>query len=162
MLRALKGDLKALQAGNMTELELYNMKKNLAEITITLASILSLIALGAFGDDDEELKKNPYYKFTMNQLDRVSGDLLFFTNPGSYTQTMLKPIALAKTTQDVILCVTAFPHIFGLQGKKDIYQSGERAGENKFLGKLVDLTPIAAPIAKVARSYKDVKYKSPK
>ena len=159
--RALEGDLKALQAGNMTELELYNMKKNLAEIVIALAATLSFIAMGAFGDDDEELKKNTYYKFTMDQLDRLSGDLLYFYNPGSYTETALKPIALMKTTSDVINCVVAFPHIFGLQGKKDVYQSGSRKGENKFIAKAVDVTPIIAPIAKVARNYKkDVKYQS--
>ncbi len=159
--RALEGDLKALQAGNMTELELYNMKKNLAEIVIALAATLSFIAMGAFGDDDEELKKNPYYKFTMDQLDRLSGDLLYFYNPGSYTETALKPIALAKTTSDVINCMVAFPHIFGLQGKKDVYDSGSRKGENKFLAKAIDVTPIAAPIAKVARNFKkDVKYQS--
>jgi hypothetical protein len=160
--KALQGDLKVLQSGNMTELEIYNMRKNLAEIAIALGATLSFIAMGAFGDDDEELKKNPYYKFTMDQLDRVSGDLLFFYNPDSYTQTALKPIALVKTTSDVIMCITAFPHIFGLQGKKDIYQSGSRTGENKFLGKLADITPIIAPIAKVVRSYKDVKYQKMK
>ena len=158
MLRALKGDLKALKAGNMTELELYNMKKNLAELVLAMGSTLAFIAMGGFGDDDEKLKKNPYFKFTMDQLDRVSGDLLFFVNPGSYTEQALKPVALAKTTSDVINCVIAFPHIFGLDPKKDIYKSGPRSKENKFLAKLVDITPIASPIAKVVRNFKDNKY----
>lgn len=162
MLRALKGDFKALKAGNMTELELYNMRKNLAEIVLALGSTLTFIALGGFGDDDEKLKKNPYFKFTMDQLDRVSGDLLFFVNPGSYADTALKPVALMKTTNDVINVVIAFPYIFGLQGNKDIYQSGVRKKENKFTGKLVDIVPIIAPIAKVARNFKkDVKYTEP-
>jgi len=157
--KALKGDLAALQAGNLTETEIYNMRKNLAELTIALASMLSFIALGAFGDDDDELKSSAYYKFTMDQLDRVSGDLLFFVNPGSYTETALKPIALMKTTHDLINVVTAFPYIFGIEGSE--YTSGSRKDENKFIAKTMDATPILAPIVKVARNFKDdVKYQT--
>ena len=157
--KALKGDLAALQAGNLTETEIYNMRKNLAELTIALASMLSFIALGAFGDDDDELKSSAYYKFTMDQLDRVSGDLLFFVNPGSYTETALKPIALMKTTHDLINVVTSFPYIFGIEGSE--YTSGSRKGENKFVAKAMDVTPILAPIVKVARNFKgDVKYQT--
>ena len=162
MVRALKGDLKALQAGNMTELELYSMRKNLAELTLALGTILMFAALGSFGDDDDELKKNPYYKFTMDQLNRVSGDLLYFVNPVSATELVLKPIALAKTTSDLLHAVIAIPHIFNAQGKKDIYASGSRKGENKALAKLIDLTPGAAPVARVLRNFKDIKYQSPK
>lgn len=157
--KVLQGNLSALQKANMTETEYYNMRKNYAELVVALGSMLAFIGMGAFGDDDEELKKNPYYKFTMNQLDRISGDLLYFYNPGSYTETALKPIALAKTTHDLIGVVTAFPHIFGLQGDKDIYQSGDRAGENKFLAKMIDATPVLSPIAKTTRMFKDEKYR---
>ena len=162
MVRALKGDLKALQSGNMTELELYSMRKNLAELTLALGTIVLFAALGSFGDDDDELKKNPYYKFTMDQLNRVSGDLLYFVNPVSATELALKPIALAKTTSDLLHAVIAIPHIFGVQGKKDIYASGSRKDENKALAKLIDLTPGAAPVARVLRNFKDIKYQSPK
>lgn len=157
--KGLQGDLKALQAGNMSEMELYNMKKNLTEITLALGATLMLITLGAFGDDDEKLKKSPYYKLVMDQLDRTSGDLLYFYNPGSYTETVLKPMALAKTTYDLIHVVGAFPYIFG--GKDSRYKAGDRKDENKFVAKVIDMTPIVAPIAKVARKFKkDVKYQS--
>lgn len=148
-------NFKAWQEKKLSPTELYNMKKNLSEVVLILATILMYGQL-----DDDEDKKNPYYKFTMDQLDRVSGDLLVFYNPESYTENVLKPVALAKTTWDIIGAIKALPHIIG-DDKKDFYKSGPRKGENKAVAKIIDVTPVLAPTAKVVRTFKDQKYQKP-
>ncbi len=152
----LKDTLKRLQAGELTELEKYNMRKNLTEITILLATVLMYVGLGGFGDDDKKLKQNPYYKFCMNQLDRVSGDMAFWYNPAELNRNFKQPVALLKTTGDLMGVVAALPYAFGIEGS--IYTKGPKKGENKLLAKLVDITPVVHPIADVARLTKKVAY----
>lgn len=155
----LKDTLKRMQNGELTELEKYNMRKNLTELTILAGTMLMYVGLGGFGDDDKKLKQNPYYKFCMNQLDRVSGDLLFFYSPGDLNNNFKQPVALLKTTGDLIKTFEAIPYAFGIEGSE--FRSGKHKGENKLAARLLDITPVVKPIADVVRLNKKQEYQKP-
>lgn len=154
---------KLLESGKYTELEIYNMRKNMIELTLILASVLMYMGLGP--DDDEKIN-NGWYKFAMSQLDRVSGDLRFFYNPSELNRA-LSSVPLVKTTNDLLITIQSIPYAFGIENAwyltDKTYQSGLRKGENKFLAKLIDITPVVKPFADVIRlSKKDVNYVDPK
>lgn len=157
MIAKLKNDQKALINGELTELDRYNMRKNLTELVIMASVLLSYFALG--WDDDKNKKKNPYYKFAMNQLNRVSGDLAFFYNPAEVNRSMKSPFALSKTIGDTIDVFTSIQYAFDIEGST--YKKGIHKGENKFLASLLDITPGAKPIADVIRMNKDIAYEEP-
>lgn len=154
---ALKGDFNRLKTENLSEVELYNMKKNFAELTILAFSILAFYGLKG-EDDDKEWRKNPSVKFTLDQLNRVSGDLLFFYTPEGATRTALNAVPLAKTADDLRLAFGTIPTIFT---KHDRYIKGRRKGELK-IGRFGDLIPLYKPTADVLRTFKDVAYEEPK
>jgi hypothetical protein len=135
------------------------MKKNLTELVIALASILMYIGLG--WNDDDKRKKSPYYKFCMDQLDRVSGDLLFFYNPTNMTKTLKTPIPLIKTSQDLLSTMKALPYAFygAIPGyEKDKYKSGPNKKRNKFYSKLQGVTPGIKPFKDVINLYNEEKF----
>jgi hypothetical protein len=155
----LKNTLTRLQNGELSELEVYNMKKNLTELVIALATILMYIGLGF--DDDEKRKKDPYYKFCMDQLNRVSGDLLFFYDPSNMTHTLKTPIPLIKTTEDLLSTMKALPYAFygAIPGyEKYEFKSGPNKHRNKFYSKLQGVTPGIKPFKDVINLFNEEKF----
>lgn len=158
LVKDLKGTLNRLQNGQLTELEIYNMRKNLSEIVIALGTLGLFYALG--WDDDKKRKQNPHFKYWMNQLDKVSGDLLFFYNPAELNRSFKSPIALQKTLGDLIAVVTNTPYVFGIEGSE--YKRGARKGENKFYSSVGDIIPIVKPIADFVRLNNKTEYQEPR
>lgn len=141
----LNDTINRLKSGELTDLEIYNMKKNLIEITILAASILGYAWLHG-GDDDEDKKrrKNPYVKTLLTLTDRVAGDLGFFYNPANYTNLAKNAMPIAKTADDLRKVVMNIPYAFYI-GEWKIKQ-GSLKGSNKFYesGKkvLIGLKPL--------------------
>jgi len=140
-------DADAMQKNGWTELDVYNMRKNMAELAIILALSIIGFGLSEAGDDDDDLKKKGWYKFAMGQLDRISGDLTYFYNPMDMNRTIGNGAPLFKTISDFGKVITAIPHIFGMQGKDDFYRSGPKKGENKFWANASRVTIGVKPFA---------------
>ena len=144
-----------LTSENLDELEIANMRKNLAEVALILASLL----FGSFLFDDDwrkenkEMIKNPFIEFSLNQLDRVSGDLLFFANPKQLNNLALNAAPLAKTVDQMITTSLNIPYMFG--GEDSEYTKGRKEGENKFWSNVGDLIPFNKPVSDVGRLFKD-------
>lgn len=141
----LNDTINRLKSGELTDLEIYNMKKNLIEITILAASILGYAWLhGGDDDEDKERRKNPYVKTLLTLTDRVAGDLGFFYNPANYTNLAKNAMPIAKTADDLRKVVMNIPYAFYL-GEWQIKQ-GSLKGSNKFYesGKkvLIGLKPL--------------------
>lgn len=136
----LKNTLSRLQAGNLTELEIYNMRKNLVEAVILLGTVLGYNGLKG-DDDDKKWRANPGVKFSLDQLNRISGDLLFFYSPSEYNKLVQNAVPLSKTVSDLISVAKNTPYLFYNAGKKEVYQSGPRKGENKFWSRFGSLIP---------------------
>lgn len=155
MLFNLKDTATRFDKGELTELEVYNMRKVATEAALILGSLLMYLGLG--WDDDDKKKRDPLYKFTMNQLDRVSGDLLFLANPSNVTAMTKNPIAMTKLADDLISVGTNVPYLFQI-GEYE-YKSGPRKGENKFWSKLTSVTPGAKPTMDIYRLFNEEKYR---
>ena len=134
----LKDTADRYNKGELTELEIYNFKKTMMEATILLATIVGAMALG--WDDDEKRKKSAWYKETMNQLDKVSGDLLFAANPKNITAMSKSPIAITKLANSLLTVMWDIPNGAYLGDYK--VKTGVHKGENKFYRELGSIIPI--------------------
>lgn len=154
--KAIMGDISALKAGNMTETEIYNMRKNFAELAITLATVLMYFGLG--WDDDDEKKRSPYYKLAMTTLDRVSGDMLFWFNPAEATRMVKTPVPLIKTANDLLNVIYLTPFVFS---EKNRYERGANKGELKLKVAVEKITPALNPFSSLISNWSDAKYQEP-
>lgn len=154
MVTDLADTIKRLQSGKLTKLEVYNMRKNLLEVLLLTATLLTYN--GFKGDkDDKEWRKKPGVKFGLDQLNRASGDLLFFYSPGEYNRLAQNAIPLSKTVGDILSVVKYTPYLFYDAGKNEKYTSGPRKGENKLYSRFASLIPGFKPITDIQRSLND-------
>ena len=94
---------KGAIAKGMSEMEVYNMRKNLAEIITGL----SFFALYMFvhGGDDEEAKKrrrHPGVKIVLTLLNRTASDINMWYNPGQLHHLTKNPLPLQKLVGDIL------------------------------------------------------------
>ena len=158
LVKNLQDTKKRLLSGELTELEIYNMKKNLFEIALIAGSILVYAGLKG-DDDDKEFRKQPVVKFTLDMLNRVSGDLLFFYNPAEVNRLASRAIPLSKTVGDLLKVVEYLPYSFYDYDGKAIYKSGPRKGENKFYSRLGSVLPGFKPASDVYRLFNEEEFK---
>jgi len=134
-----KGDIKSIEENKFTELDIYSMRKNLAELLI-----VTVLLLAKAGFEDDKLRKKPAYKFTMSLLNQVSGDLLFFYDPINMQKSFTR-LPIERTLKDFSNIFINIPAIFDDGSKSDKkkyhYRSGPNKGENKFTGSFINATP---------------------
>ena len=162
MLLPLINAKKALAKGNLTELEIYNMRRNLTEAIVLMSTVLMYFLVKG-DDDDKEWRKKAAVKFTLQQLNRLAGDLDLFYNPKNFSKTFIgAAIPLEKTIQDILKVGIDIPYLLFGNEDKIYYSTGDKMGEVKLLADLANVTPIVAPIVKTIRLFKkDVGYVSP-
>ena len=145
----------AIKKGNLTELEVYNMRKMMVNILLGAATFLSYLLL--HGGDDEEKKKwrkNPWIKTTLTLLNRVSGDLNLIYSPGSITQMAGTGAPVISLVDDMI-DVVKFTFWDGLVYQDWTYKTGSRKGDVKALSKLGSVTPGVKPALDIKRLASD-------
>lgn len=145
----------ALERGNMTPMEIYNMRKNMIELILLLATVLMYAWLKG-GDDDEDKKKlrNPYVKAGLTVLNRVSGDLLFFYNPSNIANIASNAAPMSKLIKDVIKVGWTLPHAFYLGDYK--IKRGSLKGNNDFWSHNLPLVlPGLAPAVTIQKIVSD-------
>lgn len=144
----LKDTQKRLAAGELTELEVYNMKKMLTEVIMWAA--VTLMYAGLKGDDDDKKRrKNPWVKTGLTLLNRAAGDLSYFYNPKELNKLASNAIPLSKTVGDVIQTIEYIPHAFYIGDSQ--YKRGSHKGMNKFYTSAGKTIPGIRPILDVAR-----------
>lgn len=136
LVKNLRDTLNRVKQGNLTELEIYNMRKNLTEITLTLITVFSYSLLhGGSDDDKKKRRKNPIVKTALSLLSRASSDLTFFYSPQGALQMAKNAVPMEKLVEDLTkLTTTYLPAAFYL-GKSQ-YKTGSRKGDNKFYSTL--------------------------
>jgi len=134
----------ALERGNMSELEIYNMRKNMVELI--LLSAFTLMAAGLRGDDDDkEWRRKPLVKSGLTMLNRISKDLLFFYNPDNVTSIAKNAIPLTALMKDLSDVVVSLPHAVYL-GDYEV-KRGSKKGLNEFYAEdLVEVIPFISTI----------------
>lgn len=131
-----------MSKGELSEVDQYNMRKNLIELVL-LASTIALYAMLAGGDDEEAKKRrrSPGVKLVMLQLNRIAGDLSFFYSPTNINNLAANAVPLSKTVSDLIQTIEYIPSIF----TGDVFKSGELKGTNKFVGSAGKILFLAKP-----------------
>lgn len=142
-------NLIKMSKGELSETEMYNMRKNLIEITLLLATI-TLSFMGS-GDDDKskKLRKNAYFKSTMTLLNRVSGDLLFWYSPQQINNLGKNAIPLSKTIGDLIQASIIIPKV--LYSGDYTFKSGSNKDKYRILKEIGDVVPLYRPIQDIGR-----------
>lgn len=156
LLTNFKDTYSRLQSGELEEYEIYNFKKTATELVILTATIV--LFYGLKWDDDENRKNDAWYKFTMDQLDKVSGDLLFMSNPRNVTKLTKSPFAITKLADQIIDLGSSIPTLFGYEEMN--YLRGPNKGKNKVLTSIIGLTPGIKPFNDVAKTFNEQKYQS--
>lgn len=143
----------ALERGNMSELEIYNMRKNMVELI--LLSAFTLMAAGLRGDDDDkEWRRKPLVKSGLTMLNRISKDLLFFYNPDNVTDIAKNAIPLTALMKDLSDVVVSLPHAVYL-GDYEV-KRGSRKGLNEFYAEdLVEVIPFISTIGDLQKLLND-------
>ena len=137
----------------LTELELYNVKKMVVELTLWAATAFGFALL--HGGDDEEAKrrrKNPYVKLGLTLLNRVSGDLQYFYDPKSATSLTKSSIPVATTIETLFKAMGYLPGAFG---EDAYYTKGSRKGKHKFTSTLARTIPGAKVVDDITRIASD-------
>ncbi len=154
MILPLINQKKALESGKLTELEIYNMRKNAAELLMILGVMLMYGGLRG-GDDDKDKKwrKRPDVKLALSLLNRAGGDLEFFWNPSQLNNLGKNALPIAKTFGDIITTFNNIPAIF--YGEDSQFKSGSRKGENRFYNNALRLVPGVKLIPEIKRYASD-------
>lgn len=133
---------KALERGELSEMEIYNLRKMMVEIILAAASLLTFAAIA--GGDDDEKKKDPLIKFGLTLLNRASNDLIFFYSAREINKLGTNSIPLAKTTGDILDAILVIPEVIWT-GETTISR-GSNKGRYKIEKEFVDVVPILNPI----------------
>jgi hypothetical protein len=143
---------KALKKGNLTEMEIYNMRKMMIEIILATASIVLVAALKS-GTDDERRKrlKQPLVKTTLALLNRVSGDLTAFFDPATATDITTNIAPVNKLLVDLGKTVKYAAKGYPFYVNDWEITRGSNKGRNKFYKTVLGEIPLAKPIQDIIR-----------
>jgi len=144
----LEKSLESLKTGNMTETEIYNMRKNLTELVIIAGVMLTVVGFG--WDDDDKRSKDPSYKMAMTLLNRVSGDLLFFADPRQANRLVKSPVSLSNTVGDLLKVFETIP--YALSSETD-------ARKTSLPERIAKITPGAKPSKEVFDFFNEERYR---
>lgn len=144
----LRDTIDRAKSGNLTDLEVYNIKKQLSEIIILTATMLLYAGIKG-GDDDKKRMKNPFVKLGLTILDRASGDLEYFYNPKSGVEIAKNAVPLAKTAGDILKAIEYLPYALYIGDSQ--YKRGSNKGMNKFYVTISKVTPGIKVINDVRR-----------
>ncbi len=115
-----------------TETDAANMRKNLTEIVIYMfitAFTLGLKAAVGSGDDDEDKKKILAFNFAINQMARLSTDIMFYTNPIEFDRLFRNAIPAFSLVVDSFNAMDSAWTL--ISGGEDILQSGPSKGKSR-------------------------------
>lgn len=143
-------------AKNLNELDAANMKKNMVEMAMMVATFLMYNALKAMGDDDDELKDNRAFNFALYQLDRFNGEMSFM-NFGLITgqgwQVLKNPVPAVgtfTTMGDLLVEGLKFgayqTGVAGLEEDDVTVQRGYMKGKYKATKELYDAVPLVRQV----------------
>ena len=137
----------------LTDADVENLQKNAAGLIATLMIYLILLMLeGLMGDDDDD-EGFANIKFLLNQGGRLQDDLLFYTNPNTFSEMSGRFIPVMKLFTDLNDWKdNVYQTTFRTDPKyKPVYQSGDFEGSYKAWIKTGYLIPGTSAYLKIYR-----------
>ena len=141
---------KLIKSGKFTETDIYNMRKNMAELIIIAA-----IMLFKAGFDDDDKKKKASYKYTMRILSQLSKDVTYFYDPQEGLNLLGSGAPILKTAGDIRKMVWTLPAIWT---DDDEINRGRHKNEDPFYAASTDLLPLYKPLADFGRLWNESSY----
>lgn len=143
---------KALEKGNLTEMEIYNMRKMMIEIIIATASVVAFAGLTSGSDEDRKKRmRNPFVKFTLTMLNRMSGDLTYFYDPANITTFSKTAIPMTKLLTDLGNTITYAIKGYPFYAGDWEIEHGSFKHRNKFYKTVSGITPGAKSVQDIWR-----------
>jgi hypothetical protein len=129
---------RAYKNGELSEVDMVNIRTNLAEFT-TMAMSLALYAIvkaGLCGEEDKCKSASMTQLSLLNMANKINQDVAFYASPSAWKQFITNPTALTGMLGDISkLIVITSNEVFGTE-EETIYQSGKHKGEKK-IGTLI-------------------------
>ena len=141
---------KLIKSGKFTETDIYNMRKNMAELIIIAA-----IMLFKAGFDDDDKKKKASYKYTMRILSQLSKDITYFYDPQEGLNLLGSGAPILKTAGDIRKMLWTLPAIWT---DDDEINRGRHKNEDPFYAASTDLLPLYKPLADFGRLWNESSY----
>ena len=141
---------KLIKSGKFTETDVYNMRKNMAELIIIAA-----IMLFKAGFDDDDKKKKASYKYTMRILSQLSKDVTYFYDPQEGLNLLGSGAPILKTAGDIRKMLWTLPAIWT---DDDEINRGRHKNEDPFYAASTDLLPLYKPLADFGRLWNESSY----
>jgi hypothetical protein len=117
----------------LSEVDAANMRKNLTEIMALIAiTSLALLLKSQLDDDDNDSKYLCY--FWLNQLNRVSMDITFYTDPTQFKTLIRDPIPMFSIVTDGYKAINKSFLLLGEEAGidyEDTYKTGVYKGQSK-------------------------------
>lgn len=148
-LTLLTNQSKAFEGRGLSELDAANMRKNVMGI-LELGAVLAISMIIKAGFDDEE-EMNPFAIFTLNQLDRLESDLLFYTNPKEFQKINSNAFAALGTLNDLYRVYDSMLRY--VDDRPTTLESGPFEGMNAVALNVGKSLPVSSQIL---RTYRDV------
>ena len=141
---------KLIKSGKFTETDVYNMRKNMAELIIIAA-----IMLFKAGFDDDDKKKKASYKYTMRILSQLSKDITYFYDPQEGLNLLGSGAPILKTAGDIRKMLWTIPAIWT---DDDEINRGRHKNEDPFYAAATDILPLYKPLADFGRLWNESSY----
>ena len=141
---------KLIKSGKFTETDVYNMRKNMAELIIIAA-----IMLFKAGFDDDDKKKKASYKYTMRILSQLSKDITYFYDPQEGLNLLGSGAPILKTAGDIRKMLWTIPAIWT---DDDEINRGRHKDEDPFYAAATDILPLYKPFADFGRLWNESSY----
>lgn len=128
-----------------TELDAANMRANMTELMIIIATTLFMLALSA-GDDDDDKKRNFTINFFINQGLRMQNDLLMFSNPMTIESMSKNIVPLVSTLTDANKWRK---DVWKFINNEDELKTGLHRGDSRLFRSSIKMLPVGNSILKL-------------
>jgi hypothetical protein len=134
---------------DFTEVDAANMRKNMTEIVLYMfiTGITLILKNLAEDDDDDEKKKILAANFIINQMGRLSTDIMFYTNPIEFERLFRNAIPAFSLVVDAAKFMDSAWS--AINGEEDILASGPNKGKSRTWRDFKKLVPGPVQVEKI-------------
>jgi len=167
MLIGRKTNFEKLASEEFTDVDAANMRKNLAEIILSLTLVAIGLALKAGVDDDDSREgrlRRARYNLYINMIARLTTDIQFYVNPLEFERLLNNALPIFTLVTDGSNLLNSSVNL--LAGRQDILQSGPDKGKSRTARDLTKMIPGPVQWKKIkgsgSRIYKEPRIKKKK
>ena len=134
-----------------SEVDAANMRKNMTELYV-LVSIMGIgLILQALAGDDDDKEKMWQLNFLINQTNRLTTDIEFYTNPLELQKLTQAAVPATSLVEKVGKFTMDVKNLFDDDKENDVFQSGAFKDDTKAVVHGAELIPVPSNLIKLYR-----------